>query len=187
MTVNCAYCGKAFTSYVSWSKRRRGRFCSRPCHYKSRTRAAADRFWRFVQKTDTCWIWAGFVSPHGYGSFNGGRSNHHVRAHRFAYALIHGPIQVGLRVCHSCDNKKCVRPDHLFLGTDKENMQDASTKGRMARGEKHWNTRLVADEVRAIRRAREEHVPIRRLAAQYKTTPTTIIRIAKRQTWRHII
>jgi hypothetical protein len=86
-------------------------------------------FWSRVEKSDGCWLWTGGRFSTGYGSFSvGGR----VRvASRLAYAYTHGPIPDGLFVCHHCDTPLCVRPDHLFLGTNADNMRDAYRKGRV--------------------------------------------------------
>lgn len=87
-----------------------------------------DRFWIKVQKNDGCWLWTSNVTR-GYGQFSFlGRP---VYAHRFAWELTHGPIPEGLRVCHHCDTPLCVRPEHLFLGTQQENLADARRKGRL--------------------------------------------------------
>lgn len=92
-------------------------------------RPLKDRFWSKVQKTDGCWEWTGSRRPKGYGVFavNGARRE---SAHRVAYALFIGPISAGFFVCHRCDNPRCVRPDHLFLGTQADNMRDMHAKGR---------------------------------------------------------
>lgn len=94
-------------------------------------REPADiRFWRFVQKGDGCWEWQGCtMGEAGYGLFHkDGRS---VLAHRFAYELVRGAIPDGLWVLHKCDNRRCVNPDHLFLGDRADNMRDAHQKGRI--------------------------------------------------------
>lgn len=90
------------------------------------------RFWNYVDKTDTCWLWRG--SKHsGYGVINvPGRGR--PRAHRLSYEMAIGPIPDGLLVCHTCDIRECVRPEHLFLGTAKDNTADCIAKGRLHPG-----------------------------------------------------
>ena len=105
----------------------------------------AKGFWSYVNKTDGCWEWTGGLSSAGYGRATSAfrRTDY---AHRIAWREAHGEIPVGMFVCHTCDNPKCVRIDHLFLGTPKDNAQDMAKKGRsfaqahperVARGEKH--------------------------------------------------
>jgi len=77
-------------------------------------RPASERFWAFVQKTDDCWIWHGWLSHNGYGRFGvDPRSGKKVFAHRFAYELVKGPIPLGLQIDHLCRVRNCVNPDHL--------------------------------------------------------------------------
>lgn len=90
-----------------------------------------DRFWAKVNKADECWEWTGSRVWNGYGQFRNGKV---VYAHRYAYELWFGPIPDGLLVCHVCDNRSCVRPEHLFLGDYQDNAQDASKKGRTRNG-----------------------------------------------------
>ncbi len=99
-----------------------------------------SRFWENVEKPsgDGCWVWTGHRVAHrgGYGIFKL-RGNRPMRAHRYSYELAHGPIDdPRLFVCHHCDNPMCVRPEHLFLGTAKDNHDDMVRKGRHARGPK---------------------------------------------------
>ena len=96
------------------------------------------RFWSKVAKSedpDGCWLWTAACFTDGYGVFQvNGRAR---RAHRFAWELTVGPIPDSLFACHRCDTRKCCRPDHLWLGTQADNMRDRDTKGRVASGDRH--------------------------------------------------
>jgi hypothetical protein len=91
-----------------------------------------ERFWSQVRKGDGCWEWQSGRFSSGYGQYRVGKKK--VRTHRFAWEISNGSILVGMHVCHRCDNPICVRPDHLFLGTPLENMQDRDRKGRRVQG-----------------------------------------------------
>lgn len=88
----------------------------------------ARRFWQNVARSDGCWEWTGLLNTHGYGRFWPG---HHMVAHRYSWLLHHGHIPDGRVVMHSCDNRKCVSPYHLSLGTQRDNLLDAKRKGRL--------------------------------------------------------
>lgn len=88
-----------------------------------------ERFWTFVNKTESCWLWTGGVfKSGGYGAFRAETST--VRAHRWLYERSIGPIPPGYYLCHTCDTPRCVNPDHLIPGTQQDNMDDCWSKGR---------------------------------------------------------
>lgn len=104
------------------------------------------RFWKRVEKTETCWFWKGTHLSNGYAVISLGKRDVKMLAHRFSWALAYGPIPEGLHVLHHCDTPGCVRPDHLFIGTHADNMADMARKGRafatrhpdrLARGDRH--------------------------------------------------
>ena len=95
------------------------------------TKTAEERFWSYVNKGDGCWEWTASRSGKGYGVFfHLGFSGRRTSAHRFSWELHNGPVPAGLHVLHHCDNPSCVRPDHLWLGTQSDNSKDMWNKGR---------------------------------------------------------
>lgn len=125
-----------------------------------------------------CWLWLRSIKePMGYGQINRGNKNR--LAHRFSFEAFKAPIPDGMLVQHSCDNRWCVNPDHLSLGTNATNNQDALLKGRTA-------TKLKPDDVRAVRARLRLGASMRGLAREFGVSATMIRMIRDGQSWEHI-
>ena len=182
----CERCGKPFT------RKRLGRngpkWCSEGCLYPS----MENYFWERVDKTsnvDGCWGWTGSKSPSGYGQ-TGDKRWKYKMAHRMSYAIHYGSIPQGLMVCHRCDNPGCVNPLHLFLGTNSDNLLDASAKGRLAAGSRNGNAKLCEKQVRRIveeYRKRKYRGILLELSSRYNVSSTAIGRIVRGQGWKHAL
>lgn len=109
-----------------------------------------ERFWNKTDRAeDGCWVWTGCLNSKGYGLvWLDGKA---MLAHRVAYQLAVGPVSEHCFVCHKCDNRRCIRPDHLFLGSHLANMRDMREKGRAARGERNVHAKLTERQVTEIR------------------------------------
>lgn len=131
-----------------------------------------------------CWLWTGARNAQGYG-FIERKDGVQLRAHRVAYELTYGRVPSGLFVCHICDNPRCMRPGHLFLGRHEDNMADMVSKGRAARlhGNRNGGARLGIDEVEAIRQAQGRY---RDIAARYGISASAVGLIKRRERWAHL-
>jgi len=174
------------------------------------TQDLETRFRKHYVQSEGCWEWQSSVHRNGYGKFNiGGKT---MLAHRIAWELAFGNIPDGRYVLHHCDNPRCVRPDHLFLGDDKANVDDMWLKGRGksgkgtprlgSRGDRHWKRRmpervkrgeacswskLSEDDVRAIRaRYAAGEITQRELADEFNVHVMVINSIILRRSWKHI-
>lgn len=164
---SCALCTQTFDATCGAA-----RFCSDACHFA----ASVDR-------TGACWLWTGATDKDGYGTVKL-RGRRVEKAHRLAYRLAHGDIELGKMVCHRCDNPRCCNPDHLFLGTAKDNKADCVAKGRHVKGEGlYWKAKLTEHDVRAIR---GDHRNSYQIADQYGVSAVLIQQIRKRNVWKHI-
>ena len=145
---------------------------------------SVTRFMSRVHKTNSCWLWTGYVhKPSGYGRFciNG----REVNAHRAAHYLFFGFVSNTLDVCHTCDNRLCVNPSHLFIGTRAENLRDAARKGRMANGARNGQAKLTWTEVKEIRQRHKSGLSQRKMSKEYSVSPSTICRLLKGKAWRN--
>ena len=133
-----------------------------------------------------CWIWMGSSQVRGYGEIIS--NNRKYLAHRASYEAFVGQIPKGMYVCHACDNVACVNPNHLFLGTQKQNLQDMKTKGRSTRGEKNAMSKLTENDVRIIKKFffTKEDVADKEIAKLYNVCRQTINSIRNGRKWNHV-
>ena len=146
-------------------------------------RLLAERFWSKVTKGDGCWDWTASLNDGGYGRF--GYEGRTCLAHRVSWVLEHGGEMPELWVLHHCDNPRCVRPDHLFLGTDADNQRDKNEKGRGARGEGLHNI-LTELDVLFIRRRYEGGDRQVDLARHFDVNPGVVNAVLSGRSWGHV-
>jgi HNH endonuclease len=141
-------------------------------------------FWRFVRKAgpDECWEWQGGKAKAGYGILNIPNPRGVVSAHRFSFELHKGPLE-GKQACHSCDNRACVNPAHLFKGTQADNVHDAMSKGRLATGERHGRRKLSELQVKSVRLYHLNGWTPRKISDHFLVSPKTIRNIIHGDTW----
>lgn len=150
-----------------------------------------ERFWAKVDKSGECWEWMGAITGGRYGGYGvmgrGSRGSGLCYAHRLSWILANGSIPKGVFVCHRCDNPGCVNPEHLFLGTQADNVQDMVAKGRGARGETHCCAKLSEEDVRAIRQAYARGgVTLQELGSKHGVAHSTVSDAVHRKTWAHL-
>lgn len=140
-----------------------------------------------------CWLFTGALHRDGYGCIGGEGGSQKKWAHRVAWELENGPIPPGMFICHRCDNRACVNPAHLFLGTTADNVNDMLRKKRNPRGAKVGGAKLSDAGVAAIRSAYANsladgraHWGQRKLAKEYGVSSSTVGRAARGETWQHV-
>jgi hypothetical protein len=181
ISVVCSNCGAAFMRTIGQMRGQNTVFCSLAC--RAVYNADGLRFERsyIPEPNSGCWLWTGAVGAGGYGViFFKGR---HTLAHRAAYELFVQPPPRGLFICHRCDNRACVNPEHLFVGTASDNSADMVGKNRQAKGEQRANSKINPALVRAILGS---SLPDTEWATRLNVTKGTINHIRHRRNWRHV-
>lgn len=139
-----------------------------------------------IQKNG-CWFWKGCKTPEEYGYFYSlsPRTKKRIKlAHRFSFELFNGEIKDGYFVCHKCDIPSCVNPDHLFQGSQKDNMKDKVSKGRQVMGEKMHNCKLNWDLVHLFRKEYSQGISCTNLSKKYGFHESTIADVVKNRSWK---
>jgi hypothetical protein len=131
-----------------------------------------------------CWVWMGSSQVRGYGEIISNNRKH--LAHRASYEAFVGKIPKGMYVCHACDNVACVNPNHLFLGTQKQNLQDMASKGRSTRGVKNPMAKLTEEQVKEIKQGFAEGKTDMELAKQFNMSRQGINGIRKEKLWSYV-
>ncbi len=149
--------------------------------------SSKKRFFKYVEKKqDSCWLWSGALSTGGYGRFVYKRKI--WPASRMIWTWEFGEIPDKMMVCHKCDEPACVNPSHLFLGTQKDNMQDMLNKGRW---EYHRGAMkkplLKSNEVIEIRKMIEDGVNIKEICVKFSLRRSTIENIKYGRSWKHVV
>ncbi len=193
--IVCPTCGGESLKLPCHMKHGHNHFCSRKCKNLSLYKNPVERFWNKVEKSpdgDGCWQWTGCFDTAGYGMLRISRKNQ--KAHRISYEIHHGAIPLNMQVLHRCDNRKCVNPAHLFLGTNLDNMMDKVKKQRQARGdtlgmklsgELCGRAKLTWDKVAQIRNLRATELTLKEIAQQFSINSiSTISEIINYKTWR---
>jgi hypothetical protein len=142
------------------------------------------RFQKFVKYNESngCLEWTGAIHSLGYGVISVG--NKQLKAHR-ASLLLCNRLRPNKFVCHRCDNRKCVNPKHLFIGTPKMNINDAILKGRFSMGESHYSTKLKIRDITAMRLLKKNGYPSHWISKLWNIGDTTVRKILKNETWKN--
>lgn len=180
------------STYCSMHKRREERHGF--AGFQNPKRTVGDVVTRFCSKYKVqvntekeCWRWIGGINKSGYGTFLGGELG--SLAHRVSYSIYVGKIPEGMHVCHTCDNRWCVNPNHLFLGTNAENMADRDKKGRQAHlsGAMNGNAKLNNTQVARIKKMlKETNITQAELAKRVGVSQSNISDIARGKIWKHV-
>ena len=142
----------------------------------------AERFWRFVNKSEGCWEWTGYTATNGYGTIQ--RNHAPVLAHRASWEIANGAVPAGMSVLHKCDNRRCVNPSHLWVGTQAQNMADMVAKGRSMRGAKCGRRKLTSVQADEVKLHVALGTPTPEIARKYCISRTAVYNIISGKCWK---
>ena len=131
-----------------------------------------------------CWVWMGTTTVRGYGQIISNNRKHY--AHRASYEAFIGEIPKGMHVCHACDNVYCVNPAHLFLGTQKQNLEDMARKGRSAKGERNPMSKLNKEDVKDIKYLFSTGLSDSEISIEFSVCRQTINNIRNGKVWKNV-
>ncbi len=163
---------------IRWAlikRENRPRSCG--CSRKIRSKI---QFYSQIDKSNECWEWSGTLNMGGYGKYRG------INASKVMWEYEYGKVLNGLQVCHSCDNRKCVTPSHLFLGSIADNMADKVKKNRQAKGSKIGSSVLDEEQVYQIRKIRLEGKKYKEICEIFQIDFYMVRKICKNSTWKHV-
>lgn len=185
LDIRCTACGAAMVISLRRYRSGRGRYCTRACQFSYRTRlsreSAPQRLQDGLDRSGECWLWTGTRAPNGYGQIS--VENRHRYTHRLAYEQAIGPIPDGKSVLHHCDVRHCCRPDHLFLGTQLENMHDMAAKGRKSSKN---GSKLSPGQVMEIRRRYSGGALQDALAAAFGISQAQVSNVVRGACWPQV-
>ncbi len=131
-----------------------------------------------------CWVWMGTTTVRGYGQIISNNRKHY--AHRASYEAFIGEIPKDMHVCHACDNVYCVNPAHLFLGTQKQNLEDMARKGRSTKGERNPMSKLNKEDVKDIKYLFSTGLSDSEISIEFSVCRQTINNIRNGKVWKNV-
>jgi hypothetical protein len=198
----CLICNTYFETSIYYKQKK---YCSIECYAKTMRGTVKNSFWETASKENQierlrnsfekyvirneegCWSWKGTPSKK-YGSLQYGGKYKTISAHRASWLIHYGEIPEGMFICHYCDNPRCSRPDHLFLGTPTDNVHDMHRKGRaiITRGEDSFHSILTTDQVTEIKELLKTSLTMTAIAKIFNVHIVTIHDIKYKKTWAHL-
>jgi hypothetical protein len=196
--IQCQYCKKIIIKEISKKKYRKDPiFCSRSCQLRgvnfeweradreSKEAKYIQNFYKNIIIRNGCWGCKKYKKKNGYINIEIGKRKTEL-LHRLSYKLHYGEIPKGKQVNHKCNNPSCSRPSHLYLGTQKENIQDQHIRGSHSHGEKHGMSKLKENQVKTIKKMLKNKLKHKDIAMKFNISRSAVTDINNKKTWGHI-